>query len=177
MKALYRRGQARMGLQQWSEAVRDLQQAQSLCPAGDAQAALITEKLAEARRHAPDTAPTVSDSAERAANGDSSEHTGNSAQASRAPMHPPPEATAQMLERMEHMSDAEFAQMSAASGMPGMSRDMAKQAWRSNSNPDCSPHLVRLMQSLICHVTRSCIRRGAARARSACIIARSRTQT
>jgi hypothetical protein len=50
-----------MGQESWVDAVKDMQLALSMCQAGDAQAELISGKLAEAREHAPDApdpAPT-----------------------------------------------------------------------------------------------------------------------
>ena len=53
LKAFYRRGQAEMGMLHWKAAIKDLRAALKLCPTGDAQAELISSKLAVAKAHQP----------------------------------------------------------------------------------------------------------------------------
>ena len=56
LKAYYRRGQAHMGLQAWPAAAKDLKRALNMCPAGDAQADLISDKLTQALSNCPEGA-------------------------------------------------------------------------------------------------------------------------
>lgn len=154
LKAYYRRGQANMGLEKWSEAVKDLKHALCMCAQGDAQRDLISDKLTEALNRCPEGADTNIDTP-AAPSKPKSYNDGsivieevtdepeiqpaNNSQPAASPvgsgraeyvsemMKNNPEQARQMMEQMGNLPPEEIQKMASMAGMPGFDASTAQQ--------------------------------------------------
>eukprot|EP00892_Ulva_mutabilis_P009992 jgi/Ulvmu1/7365/UM036_0025.1 len=138
LKALYRRGQARLYLQSFRSAAQDLQQAVDMCPPGDSgQFNLIMPKLLEAKKGLAkssgdgasepaccnDGSITIEESRPYSCSANPSAAGEQGARASTSSAH---NARAR-LDAMCNMSEEQLRQTATAAGMPEMQGNTAKQ--------------------------------------------------
>lgn len=161
LKALYRRGQARLHLRSFRLATQDLQQAADLCPSGDfAQLDLIMARLSDAKQGQAESGDGASEPKryndgsvtieqvlpDAAAQTKAAFTAGQKVNASTSSGHASSVAARARLNAMCNMPEEQLRRTAREAGMPEIDGKTAKQV--NHFTPDSYVHLNGLVLSL-----------------------------